>query len=83
LKLNGHFLDKNHTFSSCTVSDYERITGESEQQEKNKQADYLEINAQVLETKKNQYGIQTGKKLVIKSLMGQTKVLHNLDESQK
>lgn len=59
MKLNGHSLDKNHTFSACTVPDYEKITAdpEVESETKNKQADYLEINAQLLDTKKNQFGI--------------------------
>lgn len=85
MKLNGHELDKKHTFSSCTLPDYNKIIENPQDSldKKAKRTDYLEINAQVLDTKKSQYGIQTGKVLTVKSLMGQTKILHNLDESQR
>ena len=71
MKLNGHELDKKHTFSSCTLPDYNKIIENPQDalDKKAKRTDYLEINAQVLDTKKSQYGIQTGKVLSGRSLV--------------
>lgn len=44
---NGHALDKKHTFSACTVPDFDKIMAfvDPTEDQKNKQTDYLEIYA--------------------------------------
>ena len=74
---NGFALDKKHTFSSCTVPDFDKIMAyvDPTEEQKNKQTDYLEIYAQILETKLTQYAYQANKNVNIDSLEGQNKVL--------
>lgn len=60
---NGHALDKKHTFSSCTFPDFAKIMAYEDKSTAGTKTDYLELRAQVLETKKNDYAFQVGKQV--------------------
>jgi len=60
---NGHALDKKHTFSSCTFPDFAKIMAYEDKSSAGAKTDYLELRAQVLETKKNDYAFQVGKQV--------------------
>lgn len=79
-------LDSKHTFSACTFPDFYKIMAYGEKEEKTQKdskEQYLELNNHMLETKKNIYAMQVSKKIVIGALHGMTKVLWNLDESER
>lgn len=83
---NGHKLDKKHIFSSCTFPEYEKkmaVQDANAQNNQSKKEQYLELNDHMLETKKNLYAIQVNKKVFIGALHGMTKVLWNLDDSER
>lgn len=52
---NGHALDKKHTFSSCTFPDFAKIMCYEDKSSAGSTTDFLELRAQVLDTKKNDY----------------------------
>jgi hypothetical protein len=52
---NGHALDKKHTFSACTFPDFNQIMAYEDKSAGAAKTDYLELRANVLETKKNDY----------------------------
>lgn len=81
---NGHKLDSKHTFSACTFPDFDKIMAiEDKSAEASSSAtDYLELNAQLLETKKTEYAYQVGKNITLNALHGQSKVLVNLSEEE-
>ena len=75
---NGHALDKKHTFSSCTFPDFDKIMAFDEPSDSaNASTGYLELNAQVMETKNTPFAYQIGKNVMIDELHGQSKVLLN------
>ena len=76
---NGHALDKKHTFSSCTFPDFSKIMSYEDKSSAASKTDYLELRAQVLETKKNDYAFQVGKQVQVASLEGQNKALFDQD----
>ena len=88
-QLNGFQLDKKHTFSVCTFNDFDKIMeygadaeekGDDVTQQK---TSYLELNAQILETKMTTYAYQTQKNVMVRNLEGQSKIIHTLDEEER
>jgi hypothetical protein len=66
----------------CTFPDFAKIMAyEAAEDNSNKATDYLEIYAQMLETKLTCFGFQVGKNVNVDNLMGQNKVLINEDRS--
>jgi hypothetical protein len=81
---NGHKLDAKHTFSACTFPDFDKIMAYEDPSEEatGGQTDYLELNAQLLETKKTHFAYQVGKNITCNALHGQSKVLIHLDPEE-
>jgi len=56
---NGHKLDAKHTFSSCTLPEFDKIMAIEEPKDAaNNQTNFLELKAPVLETTRDQYCYQ-------------------------
>ena len=68
---NGHKLDSKHTFSSCTLPEFDKIMAIEEPEETGgNQTNFLELKAPVLETTRDQYCYQQGKQVSIDGLYG-------------
>lgn len=81
---NGHKLDSKHVFSACTFPDFDKIMAYEDPSEEatGGKTDYLELNAQLLETKKTYFAYQVGKNITCNALHGQSKVLIHLDPEE-
>jgi WD40 repeat protein len=81
---NGSKLGK-FVFSSCTFPDFDKIMayGEDKKDAQSQKDQYLALNDHLLETKKNFYAFQMNKKICIGALYGMTKILWNLEESER
>lgn len=83
---NGFKLDKKHTFSCCIFPEYEKKIKQDENQQDSEislKDKYLRLNNHMLETRKSQYAFQVNKKVHVGALHGMTKILWNLDESER
>ena len=69
--VNGHKLDKKHTFSACTFPDYTKIMGTGEEEKKEDEAtSFLELKDYMLQPSEDVYAYQQNKNVVLNKLFG-------------